>query len=226
MNLQSTYSLKSTAARIIGGSGDAWSKTVVIDKGSTSGFAVGMPVCNAGGAIGQIIDVSATTSTVRLITDDQSSVSAMIQTSRAQGMLQGQADGSLRLAYVPADADVAVGDIVITSGIGGVFPKGLPLGTVSSIDKSANATYYTIVVRAGSSAENNEEVLVVTSLTEEQSASDAEVQSANSAPQGTAKASGDSAAQSGQAQADPGSAQGSDATSTEGSDSSTQQGGQ
>lgn len=226
LNLQSTYSLKSTAARIIGGSGDAWSKTVVIDKGSTSGFAVGMPVCNAGGAIGQIIDVSATTSTVRLITDDQSSVSAMIQTSRAQGMLQGQADGSLRLAYVPADADVAVGDIVITSGIGGVFPKGLPLGTVSSIDKSANATYYTIVVRAGSSAENNEEVLVVTSLTEEQSASDAEVQSANSAPQGTAKASGDSAAQSGQAQADPGSAQGSDATSTEGSDSPTQQGGQ
>lgn len=184
VGLKSTYSLESTAARIIGSTGDAWTDSVIIDKGSASGFEVGMPVCSSGGVIGQIIEVSANTSTVRLITDDQSGVSAMIQGSRAQGVLQGQADGTLRLEYVVSDAEVATGDIVITSGIGGTFPKGLPLGTVASIDRAPNAVYYTIVVRAASSAESNEEVLVITSVSEDQIASDEEVDSANSAPQG------------------------------------------
>ena len=80
-----------------------------------------------------------------------------------------------------------VGDIIVTSGIGGVFPKGLPLGTVSSVEKSANDVYYTIVVRAQTTAENNEEVLVITSLTDEQSASDEDVSTANSTPQGTSR---------------------------------------
>ena len=188
VKLKSSYSLKSTAARIIGGTGDAWSDTVTLDKGTSSGFAVGMPVCNSGGAIGQIIEVSGSTSTVRLLTDDSSAISAMVQTSRAQGMLEGQPDGSLRLSYVPVDADVKVGDLVITSGIGGAFPKGLPLGTVSSVEKASNDTYYTIVVRVQSTAESNEEVLVVTSLTADQAASDADVQSANTTPQGSAAA--------------------------------------
>ena len=191
VGLKSTYSLESTAARIIGSTGDAWTDSVIIDKGSASGFEVGMPVCSSGGVIGQIIEVSANTSTVRLITDDQSGVSAMIQGSRAQGLLQGQADGTLRLEYVVSYAEVATGDIVITSGIGGTFPKGLPLGTVASIDRAPNAVYYTIVVRAASSAESNEEVLVITSVSEDQIASDEEVDSANSAPQGGSDTQGD-----------------------------------
>lgn len=191
VGLKSTYSLESTAARIIGSTGDAWTDSVIIDKGSASGFEVGMPVCSSGGVIGQIIEVSANTSTVRLITDDQSGVSAMIQGSRAQGVLQGQADGTLRLEYVVSDAEVATSDIVITSGIGGTFPKGLPLGTVASINRAPNAVYYTIVVRAASSAESNEEVLVITSVSEDQIASDEEVDSANSAPQGGSDTQGD-----------------------------------
>lgn len=179
LNLQSTYSLTSTAARIIGNSSDAWSRAVTIDKGTAAGFSCGMAVCNSGGVIGQIVEVSATTSTVQLITDESSGVSAMIQSTRAQGMLQGQPDGSLRLSYVSTESDVKVGDIVITSGIGGVYPKGLPLGTVSSVEKSDNDVYYTIVVRAQSTAENNEEVLVITSLTDDQIASDQDVASAN-----------------------------------------------
>lgn len=190
VDLKSSYNLQSKAARIIGNSGDAWTDTVTIDKGSTSGFAIGMPVCSSGGVIGQIIEVSATTSTVRLLTDEQSGISAMIQSTRAQGMLQGQADGTLRLSYVSADADVAVGDIVITSGLGGAFPKGLPLGTVSSVEKANNAVYYTIVVRALTSVENNEEVLVVTSVSSDQIASSDEVAAANDSPQGAARDAG------------------------------------
>ena len=183
VGLQSTYNLKSTAARIVGASGDAWTSTVTIDKGSADGLTINMPVTSSAG----VIEVSAKTSTVRLIGDENSGVSAMVQDTRAQGMLQGQPDGTLRLEYVSVDSDVKVGDIIVTSGIGGVFPKGLPLGTVSSVEKSANDVYYTIVVRAQTTAENNEEVLVITSLTDEQSASDEDVSTANSTPQGTSR---------------------------------------
>lgn len=196
LGLQSTYNLQSTAARIIGSSSDAWSQTVTIDKGTSSGLDINMPVCNAGGVIGQIIEVSATTSTVRLATDENSGISAMIQQTRAQGMLQGQPDGTLRLEYVSVDSDVQEGDIVITSGIGGVYPKGLPLGTVSSVQKSSNALYYTIVVTPSAYTENNEEVLVITSLTDGQAASDQDVADANTTPQGSTRTDDDASASS------------------------------
>lgn len=200
LGLQSTYSLESTAARIVGGSSDAWSQTVTIDKGTIDGLEVGMAVCNSGGAIGQIVEVSASSSTVRLLTDENSGISAMVQRSRAQGILQGQPDGSLLLNYVTADSDVSVGDIVITSSLGGVFPKGLPLGTVTSVNRASNATYYTVTVRAQSLAENNEEVLVITSVAAEQAASDEDVAEANTQATGTGSAGASSDESSSQAE--------------------------
>ena len=185
LGLQSTYNLQSTAARIVGESGDAWSRTVTINKGSLDGLAINMPVCNSAGIIGQIIEVSPTTSTVRLITDENSGVSAMVQSTRAQGILQGQPDGTLRLEFVTIDSDVEEGDIIVSSGLGGVYPKGLPLGVVASVDRPDNASYYTIIVTpASSDTENNEEVLVITSLTSEQTATDEDVAEANANPQG------------------------------------------
>lgn len=184
LNLQSTYNLQSTAARIIGQSSDAWSDTVTIDKGSLDGISVNMPVTNSTGVIGQVIEVAPNASTVRLLTDEGSGVSAMIQDTRAQGMVQGQPDGTLRMDYVSVDADVKEGDIIITSGIGGVYPKGLPIGTVASVTKNSNDVYYTIIVNSASRTESNEEVLVITSLTEEQTATDEDVASANNTPAG------------------------------------------
>ncbi len=179
LKLKSTYNLKSTAAKIIGTSGDGYTSTVTIDKGSADGMKLNMPVASSDGVIGQIIEVSRSTSRVRLLTDENSGISAMVQDTRAQGMLHGQADGTLKLDYVTTDSDVKVGDIIITSGIGGVYPKGLPLGTVSAVEKSANSVYYTITVRAQATMENNEEVLVITSLTDDQTASADDVQAAN-----------------------------------------------
>lgn len=181
VGLQSSYNFESTAARIIGGSSDAWTQCVTIDKGALDGLELGMPVCNAYGVIGQIIDIAPNASTVLLINDETSGVSAMDQRSRAQGMVRGQPDGTLRLEYVSTDDDVRVGDIVITSGLGGVFPKGLPIGTVTSVERSDNDIYYTIVVRTQASTENNEEVLVITSLTTEELATDGDVAAANDA---------------------------------------------
>ena len=179
LDLQNTYNLKSTGARVISGSSDSWSSTITIDKGSISGLAVGMPVTDSSAAIGQIISVSPTSSTVRLITDEHSGVAAMVQSSRAQGVLKGSADGTLHLTLIGTDQTVDVGDTVVTSGLGGIFPKGLPLGKVISVNKAAGALYYDIDVSPLSSTEGFEEVLVITSLTEGQEATSDDIAAAD-----------------------------------------------
>ena len=192
--LQSTYNLTSVAARVISGPTDSWSQSVTIDKGTTSGLAVGMAVTECG----------ATSATVRLITDENSGVSCMIQSTRAQGMLQGSADGSLQLTLVSVDQTVKVGDNVVTSGLGGVYPKGLPVGKVTSVSKSDGALYYDIDVQPLASTSTAEEVLVITSLDEDQKASSEDISSADaqdtttSASSASSDSSADSSASTGE----------------------------
>ena len=190
LDLKSTYRLQSTAARVISGSSDSWTSTVTIDKGTSAGLAQGMPVTDSSGVIGQISQCGLSSSVVRLISDEGSSVSAMVQSSRAQGMLRGSADGTLRLALVRTDQEVNVGDLVITSGLGGVFPKGLLLGTVENVERSSGSLYYDITVRAPSSPGLQEEVLVITALSEDQQATAEEIDSAEKLNEGADAASG------------------------------------
>lgn len=177
--LKSTYNLQSCAARIISGSHSSWEDCVTIDKGSTSGLSVGMPVMDSNGAIGQIIECNATSSVVRLLSDEKSSIPAMIQSSRAQGVVQGSVDGTIRLTLINSNLKAEVGDIVLTSGLGGIFPKGVPLGKITTVDKVSGSLYYSIHIAKLSPTENLEEVLVVTSLTEEQKATDKDISEAD-----------------------------------------------
>ena len=170
LDLKNTYNLQSTGARVISGSTDSFNNTITIDKGTSSGLAVGMPVVDSGGVIGQIIECGPTTSTVRLITDEKSGVAAMVQSSRAQGMLMGSASRQITLNLINTNQKVAVGDTVVTSGLGGVFPKGLPLGKVTSVEAAPGSLYYTIVIEPFGNVSTNEEVMVITSLSEEQKA--------------------------------------------------------
>jgi len=179
LDLKDTYNLQSTAAHVISGSTDSWTSTVTIDKGTSSGIAIGMPVTATSGVIGQVIGCSATTSTVRLVSDESSSISAMIQTSRAQGMLTGSATGQLTLTLISTSQTVEVGDIVVTSGLGGVFPKGLPLGKVTSVENNPGSLYLDIVVEPFAAYGSYEEVLVITSLTEGQQASSDDIAAAD-----------------------------------------------
>jgi rod shape-determining protein MreC len=105
----------------------------------------------------------------------------MVQASRAQGMLEGSVDGTCRLAYIRTDQTINIGDIVVTSGLGGVFPKGLPLGRVSVVESMPGSSYYDIVVEPFVSPGLLEEVLVVTSLTEGQEATAEDIQVADNA---------------------------------------------
>ncbi len=179
MEIQSTYNLQSVSARVISGSTDSWTSTITIDKGSAAGLAVGMPVMDGSGVIGQISSVSPNSAVVRLIFDEGSSVPVMIQSNRAQGMLNGSAGGGLSLDLVRSDLTVEIDDIVITSGLGGVYPKGLPVGRVSVVGRNPGALYLDISVEAYSHVQSLEEVLVITSLTDEQRASAEDIEEAD-----------------------------------------------
>lgn len=215
LNLQDTYNLQSVAANVIGGSTDSWTRTITLDKGTSGGVDVGMPVFDAYGAVGQVIQVASDSCTVRLLSDENSSVSAMIQSTRAQGMVEGSADGTLHLNLIRTDQEVNVGDVVVTSGLGGVFPKGLPMGKVTSVNKTPGALYYDIVVEPYSTADSYEEVWVVTSLTSDQQASSDDIAEADAQQSsGETSTSSDSSSTDGSGSSDSSSSQGSGSSSS------------
>lgn len=179
LQLRNQYNLDSTAARVIARSTDSWSSAITIDKGTTSGIQTGMPVMTSTGVVGQVSECGPTTATVRLITDESSGVSAKVQSSGAQGQLQGSADGTLHLNLIRTEQQVSTGDSVVTSGLGGVYPKGLPVGTVSNVTKSSGSLYYDITVEPLASVGSLEEVLVVTSLSGDQQATADDATAAN-----------------------------------------------
>lgn len=179
LQLRNQYNLDSTAARVIARSTDSWSSTITIDKGTTSGIQTGMPVMTSTGVVGQVSECGPTTATVRIITDESSGVSAKVQSSGAQGQLQGSADGTLHLNLIRTDQQVSTGDSVVTSGLGGVYPKGLPVGTVSNVTKCSGSLYYDITVEPLASVGSLEEVLVVTSLSGDQQATADDATAAN-----------------------------------------------
>ena len=160
--IRDAYNVQAVGASVIGRSSNSWSFSIEINKGSRDGIEVGMPVMNSAGLIGQVEDVSYMSSTVRLITDENSGVAAMIQSTRAEGILNGSINGTLYLNYITRDQKVQVGDVIITSGMGGVYPKGIAIGEIVSVEGDEGDLYYTIVVAPLTSARYSEEVLVLT----------------------------------------------------------------
>lgn len=162
LDLSDPYGLETEGARVIAQSADSWSRTITIDKGSDDGMQVGMPILSANGLLGQIETVGATSSVVRLLTDEHSGVSVLIQSNRAEGVLSGSVEGLLYLNYITTDQTVSAGDAVVTSGIGGTHPKGLVVGEVARVSKNEDSVYYTIVVQPITMTSVDEEVLVLT----------------------------------------------------------------
>lgn len=162
LSLTSTYGMTGVAARVIGGSSGDWDSTIVIDKGTNAGIAVDMPVVDGYGVVGQVTAVSPISATVTLLDDPGSGVSALLQGSRETGVLQGSVDGALHLDFVPTGISVSVGELVVTSGLGGVYPTGILLGTVASVSSNPTDMYHNIVVAPAVRVGNYEEVYVMT----------------------------------------------------------------
>jgi rod shape-determining protein MreC len=152
--------LPAIPAQIIAEDASSWFRTVVIDKGSSHGVREGMPVVVAEGAVGRVITVASGQSRVLLITDASSAVASLVQRNRTRGIIRGRGE-SLNMEYALREADVRIGDVIITSGTGGVFPKGLPVGRVTGVAREAYGLFQGIEVEPYVDFARLEEVLVL-----------------------------------------------------------------
>jgi len=161
LNFKKTITDRVLSAEIIGKDPSPWFKTVLIDKGENDGVETGMAVVVPKGIAGQVTDVSANYSKVLLIIDHNSAVDALVQNDRARGIIQGDAAGQCLFKYVLRKHDIKIGDIVVSSGLDGVFPKGLAVGYVSAVIKPKSGIFQDVTVSPYVDFEKLEEVLIV-----------------------------------------------------------------
>jgi rod shape-determining protein MreC len=160
LELRERANLDTVAAEVIAGAADPDFRTVTIDKGSSDGLATDMAVISPAGVVGRLILPSRRASKVQLLIDRNAAAGALIERTRVQGVVMGQGDGLLRMQYVPGTADVKTGDLVVTSGIDGIYPKGFVIGTIDHTDRGLGA-YHEITVRPAADFARLEEVLIV-----------------------------------------------------------------
>jgi rod shape-determining protein MreC len=161
LSFKQKSAFKVVACRVIGRSVDNWSSVVIVDKGESSGIKKGMPVVNSLGLVGRVVESGSATSKIMLINDPNLNVSAIVQRSRQEGLITGTLGNAMIMKYLPADAEIAVSDIVITSGLSSNYPKGILIGTVASIGTEFSGLSRYALIKPAVSLSNLEEVLVV-----------------------------------------------------------------
>jgi len=160
LELRERANLDTVAAEVIAGAASPDFKTVTIDKGTSDSLDNDMAVISPAGVVGRIILPSRRASKVQLLIDRNAAAGALIERTRVQGVVVGIGDGMLHMQYVPGTADVKIGDLVVTSGIDGIFPKGFVIGTIDRAERGAGA-YHEIVIRPAVDFSRLEEVLIV-----------------------------------------------------------------
>jgi len=161
LNFQKSISRQVLPAAVIGKDPSAWFKTIIVDKGVRDGVEKGMPVVVPAGIAGQVMEVAGSYAKVLLIIDQNNAVDALVQRSRARGLVTGAAAEQCVFKYVLLEHDVQIGDILISSGLDGVFPKGLRVGVVSNVIRSSAGIFQEVDVTPYVDFEKLEEVLVV-----------------------------------------------------------------
>jgi rod shape-determining protein MreC len=149
------------AAEVIGRDSSPWFKTVIINKGRRDGIEKGFPVILPEGLVGQVIRVSGKYAKVLLLIDWNSAVDGLVQRTRARGIIKGKAMNQCLFKYALRKKDIQLGDIVISSGLDGIFPKGLRLGYVSNIVREKSGVFQEVSVTTFINFESIEEVMVV-----------------------------------------------------------------
>jgi rod shape-determining protein MreC len=160
LELRDRANLDTVAAEVIAGAASIDFRTVTIDKGSSDHLATDMAVISPAGVVGRVILPTPRASKVQLLIDRNAAAGALIERTRVQGVVVGIGDGMMRMQYVPGTADVKTGDLVVTSGIDGIYPKGFVIGTIDHADRGVGA-YHEIVIRPAVDFSRLEEVLVV-----------------------------------------------------------------
>lgn len=154
------YVAKTVAAQVIGSSGSDLSRVIYIDKGESDGIARDMAVITADGVVGKVFMVWPSLAQVLLISDQSSGVGAILEKTRLQGVLRGTANGEVALERVMSDEQVTPGETVMTSGGDQIFPKGLPVGTITKVANGKDL-FLNITVKPAANLSKLEEVLVL-----------------------------------------------------------------
>ena len=163
LNFQKTMNQEVLAAEVIGKDPSPWYKTIIIDKGAEDGVTKGLAVVVPEGIAGQVMEVAAHYAKVLLIIDPNSAVDALVQRTRARGIIKGETGGRCLFKYVLRKHDLSVGEQVVSSGLDEVFPKGLGVGRVSGVVKRSSGIFQEVTVTPLVDFEKLEEVLVVLS---------------------------------------------------------------
>lgn len=161
LNFRESWGGSMVAAEVVGKDPSPWYQTVIINKGQHDGVAKGMPVVVPEGIVGVVIDTTGSYSKVLMIIDPNCAVDAQVQRTRARGVIKGDPSARCLFKYVLRKQEVRLGDTVVSSGIDGVFPKGLRIGRVSEIVKLSSGIFQEVSVTPFVNFETIEEVLVI-----------------------------------------------------------------
>jgi rod shape-determining protein MreC len=162
LELKQALALKSVAANVIGADASGLARTVVVEGGSDQGFDAGMAVLSTEGVVGKLIAVGPTSSRVLLINDHNAALDAFDQRSRVRGIVAGMVDDGLVIKYIDRSEDVKSGDTIVTSGLDGIFPRGLLVGEVTTVVREGPGLFLTVNVAPAADFRRLEQVLVVT----------------------------------------------------------------
>jgi len=151
------------AAQVIGRDTTNWYRTIVLNKGESDGIQSEMGVITPAGVVGRVVKTTPVTSIVLLVSDGNNAIAGLIQRTRDEGIVDGTAQGSVRLRYIPLLSTVRTGDRVVTSGLVGGFPRGLAIGTINKIEKEEGALFQSAELTPEVDINRVEEVLVIQS---------------------------------------------------------------
>ena len=151
----------SIVANVIGRDPSNWNASLIIDKGKAEGMVVGQPVVSTLGVVGRVFEVGHNTSKVILVSDPTFAVAAVVQRSRENGLLTGTLQGILRLQYLTNNADVKVGDAVVTSRLSTAFPEGILIGQITDVQASVNSHTVECLLDSAVDLSELEEVIVI-----------------------------------------------------------------
>ncbi len=161
LELKESFSYEMIPSLVISREPGNWFNSVIIDRGRADGVKENMAVATYYGLVGRVVSVDSHTAKVLLILDQRSAVGGMIQRSRDIGVVKGSESNYCYMEYLSHDADIKINDIVITSGLGSIFPKGIKIGRVVGVEKEKHALFQDVLIRPEVDFTKLEEVFVV-----------------------------------------------------------------
>jgi len=166
LNFKESFDGEVIPARVIGKDFSSWFHTITLDKGTDDGIIKRLAVVTPMGIVGKVVESSKYTSRVLLVTDHNSGVAALVQESRIQGIVSGNSGNMCKLKFVGKTSNIEKGNLLISSGLGSIFPKGLMLGRVVNITENKSELFQDITVKPAVDFSRLEEVLVMKNIRE------------------------------------------------------------